>query len=772
MTKKTSFIALILILLLSTLTIFLAVFFLQDNNKYKKPLINMSLENNYISLNKDENFDIDYSILNPIKGVEISYTYDQTIVKVEHDESKIKISALSPGETTLTINYEKAVSKQIKIDVKELPSIEIDNNDLIMHPNENKELTYNIPNSIENAEISYTYDQTIVKVEHDESKIKISALSPGETTLTINYEKAVSKQIKIDVKELPSIEIDNNDLIMHPNENKELTYNIPNSIENAEISYTYDQTIVKVEHDESKIKISALSPGETTLTINYEKAVSKQIKIDVKELPSIEIDNNDLIMHPNENKELTYNIPNSIENAEISYTYDQTIVKVEHDESKIKISALSPGETTLTINYEKAVSKQIKIDVKELPSIILEGEENISTFKNNTIERKIDIKNSIIGENLNVKVSNNEIANAEIKNNTEERNSWRLSIQALTLGNTEVEISYGKYASKIITFLVSERKEEKIDVVDPTTGNKLSDQKYISDMVVNKEDNIIYSFGKIEDSQASNTKGTYLYNTKENKIEKISDISFAFLSIDNNDNIYGSIVLSSDENTMGLWKLYKDSDQKYVTEQIKATKNHRIYGAASITKDTNNVYFSINNYDNSNLVSENGLYRLNKDNSITRLVANSIRTILAISDNEIYYGHYAGVNSGLFLYTSNNNREKLSDITTLAICKINNSIYFGYNKGLFELNLETKKTETISNRYYRKLITDGTYLYGGFHDNTENDTENIGVWIYDVNNIKANPNRIIKTSILSLVLTKDNDLYVGNQGIYKYSSNY
>lgn len=241
-------------------------------------------------------------------------------------------------------------------------------------------------------------------------------------------------------------------------------------------------------------------------------------------------------------------------------------------------------------------------------------------------------------------------------------------------------------------------------------------------MVVNKEGYIIYSFYN-EDTTLENdknTEGTFIYKPKENKIEKILADSFSQLTIDSENNIYGAIWPDNkNKKDVGLYKIQKNLDNgQYTANFIETTKNMRIV-TISIAPESNNVYFGAGWAWESN--SWDGMYKLEAEGTIKKLIPGSVRIILAVSDEEIYYGNYDKNNKDVFLYTSEKVKKQISAKETISMNKIGNQLYFGkdilYKK---DLSKENEGEIIVSKRYYRKVINDGRYLYGGYYITDEN----------------------------------------------------
>ncbi len=290
---------------------------------------------------------------------------DETIAKAELKDAKVVIAGVKAGATTITVK--DTVTKKeanIKVTVNEkIADIEVEKDAVEVTETEMVEVMITAGSG--EYEVMST-DETIAKAELKESKVVITGVKAGETTIIIKDTKTEKTQ---EIKVVVTIELtlERAKVIVKPNGN------ILVAVVTGSGSYeatSADEAIATATIEEGKVKISGIAKGDTTVTVKDTKTnQTKEIKVTVSDV-KLTLEKEELKMIKGNYE--TVNVTEGSGKYEATSS-DEAVASVSVYGNVVKVSAISKGDVIVTVkDTETNEEATIKVKVEEEPPYLVD----------------------------------------------------------------------------------------------------------------------------------------------------------------------------------------------------------------------------------------------------------------------------------------------------------------------------------------------------------------------------------------------------------------
>ena len=295
---------------------------------------------------------------------------DSTIAKVENG----KVTALKPGEATITATGANNTTASIKVTVPVILATEvvITKNETTINKGKSETLIANIlpEDTTETKVITWSSsDETIATVDENG---KVTAIKVGQVTITATAEGLTPATCTVNVDSpLETISLNKTNLTLEAGEASEALTVILNPVD-----ATVDVTKVVWESLNTEIAtvvdgvVTAVAPGTATIraTLNGKEATCS-VKVIVN-LTGVEINNSDTDLELLKGQTSTLNVTYTPSNAtEIpACTWSSSDEQVAIVDANGVVKALKEGTTTITVDYGNGISATRKVVVTEIPA--------------------------------------------------------------------------------------------------------------------------------------------------------------------------------------------------------------------------------------------------------------------------------------------------------------------------------------------------------------------------------------------------------------------
>ncbi len=322
-------------------------------------------------------------------------TSDASIATVDEDGV---VTAVAVGNATITATTANGLKASCKITVAETPAsgIVIDK-DALGIMGDNLEMRVGDSKTINvTVEPTTTTDKTVTFASSDpavatvDADGKVTALSLGETTITITAKSGVSTSIIVNVVATPasSITLNKTEATLKATETVSLEATVsPETTTDKSVTWsTSDASIATVDEDGV---VTAVAVGNATITATTANGLKASCKITVAETPAsgIVIDK-DALGIMGDNLEMRVGDSKTINvTVEPTTTTDKTVTFASSDpavatvDADGKVTALSLGETTITITAKSGVSTSIIVNVVATPASSITLNKTEATLK-------------------------------------------------------------------------------------------------------------------------------------------------------------------------------------------------------------------------------------------------------------------------------------------------------------------------------------------------------------------------------------------------------
>lgn len=316
---------------------------------------NLTLDKNeaIFDLDKTENLTAEFNITEGNGNYKVSVE-DAEVAEVSIDGTKVTVTALRVGETTVKV-YDW-VKQSAEIRIKVIDKFELSDSEL--------EMLYGEIRSIEIYSGNGDYqvassNEEVATVVVEGGFINITAVGAGEADVTVTDAEGKTTTIKVIVSLRDITFSEESSLEMAMSQTKEI------EIASGNGGYTLvnsDQTVVKAElTEDGKIKIESLKDGVAELTVTDQAGVSAILTVNVK-VVEITLEQDEVTVNMNKTAEVEITGGNG--EYSISSNTAATVATAEIiDGNKIKITGLTQGEATITITDKANKTKELKVTV-------------------------------------------------------------------------------------------------------------------------------------------------------------------------------------------------------------------------------------------------------------------------------------------------------------------------------------------------------------------------------------------------------------------------
>lgn len=235
--------------------------------------------------------------------------------------------------------------------------IELENNDIVLKEGESKYLKI-----IQNDK-NYTYESSNPNVVSVSKDGKIYGVSNGFATVTIKNSNGSKTKCNVTVQsKIYELKLNKDSISLYEGETFDIEYSItPEFTEISDVEFNSDDPKVATF---SSGRITAISKGETKLTVKINDCIEKDIDVVVKKrLKKVNIDNKKITLHKGDEQNLQYTIT----------PLDATVEKKEFKSSNSDIVSVS-SDGKLTAKKYGSVSIQVILNgnITDICEVVVE----------------------------------------------------------------------------------------------------------------------------------------------------------------------------------------------------------------------------------------------------------------------------------------------------------------------------------------------------------------------------------------------------------------
>ncbi|WP_289761929.1 Ig-like domain-containing protein [Duncaniella muris] len=313
------------------------------------------------------------------------------------DENGV-VTAVAVGKATITATTANGLKATCEITVAETPAsgividkdaLGITGNNLEMRVGDTKTINVTVEPATA-TDKTITFSSSNAEVATVDADGKVTALALGETTITITARSGVSASITVNVvaTSAASITLNKIEATLKATETVALEATIdPETTTDKSVTWsTSDASIATVDEDGV---VTAVAVGNATITATTANGLKASCKITVAETPAsgIVIDK-DALGITGDNLEMRVGDSKTINvTVEPTTTTDKTVTFASSDpavatvDADGKVTALSLGETTITITAKSGVSTSIIVNVVATPASSITLNKTEATLK-------------------------------------------------------------------------------------------------------------------------------------------------------------------------------------------------------------------------------------------------------------------------------------------------------------------------------------------------------------------------------------------------------
>lgn len=326
-----------------------------------------------------------------------------------------KIMGLTPGTTTLTVTYQnKTVTAQVIVDQLAVTAISLNATMYVIPAGLTRNVTVTATysdSSTQDVTSSATFQIANTGIATVDATGKINGLTPGTTTLTVNYQGiTTSAQVNVGQPEVMAIGLNMSSYSMPAGLTKNVTVAATysdNSTKDVTYSVTYQIGNTGIATVDATGRITGLLPGTTTLTVSYQgKTATAEVNVEQPIVTSISLDADNYVIPAG----LTRNIAvtanysdSSAKDVTTSATYQIANTNIATVDSAGKITALVSGTTSLTVSYQgKTTTAAVNVEAPVLTGIKLDANNyNITVNSTKNIVVKATYSDNSTGDITN-----------------------------------------------------------------------------------------------------------------------------------------------------------------------------------------------------------------------------------------------------------------------------------------------------------------------------------------------------------------------------------
>lgn len=268
--------------------------------------------------------------------------------------------------------------------------------------------------------------ENVVKVSKTEAEVTLTGINKGETTVSVEDKVTGQKMgVKVTVhKALEDLSLDKSEVNVAPKESAILNVKTGNGAYELTVANT---NIAKANISGSKITISAVAIGSTTLTIK-DKELNKTVQVKISVVEKLALSKSELLIKSNGEEVLSvmgsghYTIKSS----------DEAIAKATFSANKLTIKTGKTGTTTISVTDVKT-GKATDVKVIVIADVSLSKKEvTIERGKNNQ-----DVVISSGSGEYTISSANSNVATASIS-------GGKLVIRGASQGTTQILVKDSK----------------------------------------------------------------------------------------------------------------------------------------------------------------------------------------------------------------------------------------------------------------------------------------------------------------------------------------
>ena len=309
---------------------------------------NISLDKTDLTLDRGTNDQLKVFIDPSDTTEDKTVTWTSSNPAVATVDSTGKVTAISEGSTTITakIGTHTATCKVTVVVL--IHNISLDKANLTLDRGSNQKLAVSIdpPDTTEDTTVTWTSSNPAVATV--DSTGKVTAISKGETTITAKIGTHTATCNVTVVVLIHNISLDKTELTLDRGTNDQLKVSIdpPDTTEDTTVTWTSSNPAVATV--DSTGKVTAISKGETTITVKVGTHTA-MCKVNVVVLiHSISLDKTSLFLKKTNTTNLTvsYDPADTTEIKTVTWTSSNPAAATVDGSGKV--TAVSAGETTIT----------------------------------------------------------------------------------------------------------------------------------------------------------------------------------------------------------------------------------------------------------------------------------------------------------------------------------------------------------------------------------------------------------------------------------------
>ncbi len=336
-------------------------------------------------------------------------TWESSDVNVATVSATGVVSARKPGTVRITATSETGVSAVSEIEViSSIENVSLNLTAMVLDAGTQQQLraTINPIDTTDDKTLVWSSSNTNVATVDNEGNVE--AIAEGYATISavsVNGKRAeCSISVNPEALEVPiiSVSLNASELTLLEGGTETLIATInPNDT-------TDDQTITWASTDElvatvnSEGMITAIKAGETTITATTTngKTASCAITVDVEEvaITSVELNKESMLLRGTGSEKLiaTINPANTTNDKTLTWVSSNTAVATVDEHGLV--SAITPGEATITVTTSNALSDSVSVTVVEQDKTELEAaiEEAANHVDSNYTKATLDILKSVV----------------------------------------------------------------------------------------------------------------------------------------------------------------------------------------------------------------------------------------------------------------------------------------------------------------------------------------------------------------------------------------
>ena len=368
--------------------------FVEDNiityarvHVYPKEAITISVDQENIELTEGEEINIGATVDDSFATLSYESSNEDIVVVLEDG----RVFAKKAGVASILITAQKRVSQDlintsdttISITVLEriipISDIIVNEDQISLFVGDEIELHAQIlPSNATYQDLSWSSSDTSVATV--DSNGKVSAVTAGNSVITVTCSNGISKTISLEVKEIssnPTIAVLENEITLSVHEEKQIEV-IKSS---QDIVVTFHSDDLRIASVSENGLISALEEGDTTITVS---SGDDDLFVLVHVIPLLEVSritfqDTSIIMNVNDEKTIQAYVYPEVLQDKVLLEWKSTNEEVATVESNGTIHAYRSGSTTIIASYSNGVSASLNVVVreKEIPveALYVENEE-------------------------------------------------------------------------------------------------------------------------------------------------------------------------------------------------------------------------------------------------------------------------------------------------------------------------------------------------------------------------------------------------------------